>query len=523
MTSSVPGQATLQALKCLKESGETSFEKLTATLLSLLIGFPIKLCKSRYQGGTDAVADPAEIPVAIEDKRYQSGPLDLGNLEGKLAAAARTYPDIQLWVLATTVEVNPFQEQALRDTGENLGLAVLILDSAATRPQLPERASIVALYASARDETLKAISTPGWLDAKLRVKMPPIDVVRDELEKIRALPRFTEWLNRFRAKLTDLPLWSLVTNRQNCRLTQILAEDADTIFGADFDPSKLVPRTVRSEINRWFAAAMAAADPKLAVIVGERYDGKTWLVFDWLKDTLATLPVPVFFIGSKRGKSSAKDLADHVLEDIKRVLGSFERHASTTIKRQRDIKAGSTPWCVIILDGLNEYAPSPDRWLAHLTWATGRTDLDARPCAVIATVRQRSWQELADRVRGGVQEIQIGPYDDVEFRVALKLQELPADYLQSIPENAREMVRRPRYFDLVIKHKDKLDRYDAITPAVLHWLDLCDKIRSRRAPASGWDEEHFQGVLMEWTDLYRQLVADLMNADEVSVRAFTFA
>jgi hypothetical protein len=258
-----------------------------------------------------------------------------------------------------------------------------------------------------------------------------------------------------------------VTNRQNRRLSQILEADSDMIFGTDFDPSKLVLRTVKSELNTWFAATMATSEPKLAVIVGERYDGKTWLAFDWLKDTLATLPVPVFFIGSKRGKNSAKDLTDHILEDIKRVLGSFERHASTTLRRQRDIKAGSTPWCVIVLDGLNEYAPNPDRWLAHLTWATGRTDLDASPCAVIATVRQRSWQELADRVRVGVQEIHIGPYDDAEFQVALKLQELPADYLQAIPENAREMVRRPRYFDLVIKHKDKLGRYDAITPEVL--------------------------------------------------------
>jgi hypothetical protein len=496
MTPSIHRQATLQALKCLKDSGERSVEKLTATLLSRLIGFPIRLCKSGYQAGIDAMADPAEIPVAIEDKRYQSGPLDLGDLEGKLAAAARTYPDLQLWALATTVEVSPLSEQALRDTGENLGLAVLILDSAAAQTQLPGISSIVALCASAPDETLNALSTPEWLDAKLRVNMPPLDVVRDELETIRALPRFTEWLNRFRAQLTDLPLWSLVTSRQNRRLTRILEEDAETIFGTDFYPSKLVPRTVKSELNPWFAAAMATSEPTLAVILGERYDGKTWLVFDWLKDTLATLPVPVFFIGSKREKSSAKDLTDHILEDIKRVLGSFERHASTTLKRQRDIKAGSTPWCVIVLDGLNEYAPNPDRWLAHLAWAIGRTDLDARPCAVIATVRQRSWQELADRVRLGVQEIHIGPYDDTEFRVALKLQDLPTDYLQAIPENAREMVRRPRYFDLVIKHKDKLGRYDAITPEVLYWLDLCDKIRSRRAPASGWDEEHFQGVLM---------------------------
>ena len=59
MASSILGQATLQAIKCLKESGEKSFEKLTATLLSLLIGFPIRLCKSGYQAGIDAMADPA--------------------------------------------------------------------------------------------------------------------------------------------------------------------------------------------------------------------------------------------------------------------------------------------------------------------------------------------------------------------------------------------------------------------------------------------------------------------------------
>src|SRR5262245_41550361 len=54
----------------------------------------------------------------------------------------------------------PFQEQALRNTGESLGLAILILDSVATRPQLPAIELIVALCASAPDETLNAISTP---------------------------------------------------------------------------------------------------------------------------------------------------------------------------------------------------------------------------------------------------------------------------------------------------------------------------------------------------------------------------
>jgi hypothetical protein len=73
-------QATLQALKCLKYSGEKSFEKLTATLLSELIRMPIRLCTSRYQAGVDALAEFAEIPIAIEDKRYHAGSLDLREL-----------------------------------------------------------------------------------------------------------------------------------------------------------------------------------------------------------------------------------------------------------------------------------------------------------------------------------------------------------------------------------------------------------------------------------------------------------
>jgi hypothetical protein len=182
MTLSKLGQATLQALKCLKPSGEKSFEKLTATLLSRLIGMSIRLCKSGYQGGIDALAG---IPIVIEDKRYQAGTLDLNELQGKLAEAARIYLDLQLWVLTATVSLDPFNKHALEQTAEFL--------------------------------------------------------------------------------------------------------------------------------------------------------------FDWLRDNLTTLPVPVSFIGSKHGMNSAKNLGDHVLNNIKQVLGSFERHARAILRCQRDIKAGATP------------------------------------------------------------------------------------------------------------------------------------------------------------------------------------
>jgi hypothetical protein len=277
MTPSKLGQATLQALKCLKPSGEKSFEKLTATLLSQLIGMSIRLCKSGYQGGIDALA---EIPIAIEDKRSQAGTLDLNELRGKLAEAARIYPDLQLWVLTATVSLDPFNKHALEQTAELLGLGVLILDSATAQPELPDLAAIVALCASSPEETLKAIATQDWLDSQRVADMPAITEVQAELEAIRALPRFTEWLDRLRAKLIELPLWQLITNRQNRRLTQILEENAYIGFGTAFDSSTLVPRTVKSDLNAWFPTAMESSDHEIAVVLGERYDGKTWLVFD---------------------------------------------------------------------------------------------------------------------------------------------------------------------------------------------------------------------------------------------------
>ena len=104
MKTSHPGEVTLQALRCLRDSGQKSFEQLTANLLSHLIGFPVRLCKSGPQGGIDALAE--EIPIAIEDKRYDETRLDEVELEGKLSQAARSYPDLQLWILITTTEVS---------------------------------------------------------------------------------------------------------------------------------------------------------------------------------------------------------------------------------------------------------------------------------------------------------------------------------------------------------------------------------------------------------------------------------
>jgi hypothetical protein len=487
------GQKTLEAIKCLKPSGEKSFEKLTAVLLSQLVGIPVRLCKAGYQAGIDALA---ELPFAIEDKRYQKDRPKERDLEGGLASAARRYPELQLWVLMATVELDPGTREALHKTGGDLGLGVLILDGAATQPYLPGIPIVAALCATDIDATIKVISDKKWLDSRRAVAMPPVAEVEADLKKVQELSGFPKWVSQLRVDLSELPVWRLIIERQNRRLLQLITNGARENFGTAFNPAAVVPRTAKGEINKWLDLAIKSSDPEIAVILGDRYDGKTWCVFDWLSANLATLPLPVFLIGSNRGIDSSKSLKTHILEDVKRSLGQFERHAEAVINRQRDLKAGATPWCLVILDGLNEYLPNFDKCLGHIAYASGRTDLDSRPCAVLTTIRRQSWEEWGDQIQSRKQTIEIGPYDDTEFEAALQLHRLPENYVDSLPATAHSMVRRPRYFGLVVDHQAQLGAYESVTPDVLNWLDACDKMaRSKPALGSDWGAEQYQEVL----------------------------
>src|SRR5437763_7994335 len=111
-----------------------------------------------------------------------------------------------------------------------------------------------------------------------------------------------------------------------------------------------VSRSVEVELTEWAESSITSKTAEVAVVTGDRYDGKTTLVYRWLSDALPKLRVPVFFFSSRDVQSKQGDLELLVLREAREALGRFSAQASILIERQRrwSLENGGA-WCVVIL------------------------------------------------------------------------------------------------------------------------------------------------------------------------------
>ncbi len=489
---------------------------MTALLLARLVGVPVRRAHAGSQEGKDALSDDGGF--AIECKRYgKNTRLGARFLISELEEVRPRHPSLQLWVLVTTTAVDPTIKEKVDRAAHDRGLAVLYLDTASTGPYLTSVDALTALCATDVETTLEFLSGLGS------------DVcrdVREELETIRSDPNFETWAHWLAEEIrTRLPVWRFIVERQNLALAKQIRETAYTAFGTDYDAVQTVPRKVRARLDEWFREALKVESPEtppIAVVLGERYDGKTWLVYQWLLEIAESSEVPLFFVGSGRGLQSDRRLTRIQSEDLVQAFHKGRAHADDYVHHFRDRSVAKTPWALVVLDGINEYAPNHAAWRRHLEAALGRGESNCRPAAVLLTVRERAWPELKELLPGiepvrldshqagrapdpgklDLREIHLGPFDEEELQGALKRLNLPADFLETLPPNARSLAKRPRYLRLLAEHRSRLGDYAAVTAEVLHWLDLCDKVGRSREGMEDWGPEQYQGVLRGFAGLW---------------------
>jgi GGDEF domain-containing protein len=495
-TSSQPQRSpVIAAMQNLRPSGEHSFEEFIARLLSKVSRERIRRCKAGSQGGVDAIA---EIPFAIENKRYEDQ-LKTRDLLGGLSDAVGTYPDLQLWVLAATCAVSAQPREAVIAAGERQGIAVLILDATASEPDLPGVGGLAALAATDVDFTMTVLADRAWRE---KGRKPNLSAIETGLREIREMSSFGSWEERLRRDLRDLPTWHRLVRSQNEQLRSLILNSAGNAFGTPYVDSKAVPRMVEAELTNWVQVCTGTATCEIAVVTGDRYDGKTTLVYRWLSQNLQRLPIPVFFLSSRAVQSVDGDVEGLVLREARKALGNFAAHASSLIERQRSREDGGA-WCLIILDGANEYVTNRHARSVAVLWGqtADRRELQAdgddgaatashhlrldraamktRGRALLVTCRTRDFEEDSSWLGSWpTVHVRLSSYDDQEFADALARRSLALSDVAGLPASAAAMIRHPRYLDLMLRHRTDLGQFSTITADVLHYLDAEDKVPS---------------------------------------------
>ena len=408
-----PRSALREIIRRWKPAGADGFEGLVAQALAAFTGYTFRLARSGAQFGRDAATPKAPFSIAMEAKRY-SDSVPLQELVGKATLAAFDLAEgVDVWVLASTVEVSEPTQRSLGDILDREGISLVTLDwTEAGLPPLAVllaavRAEVLAWAVSVLDAAALADFTAGLDDvaadpafddhlAELRTQLSPALL---GLDAFRA--KGGEWCERTFAsgKLAQRHLSQFLTPLERPGTTVVRPALRDAISAA-----------IRT------AEADRAGDTLVAVLGGEGA-GKTWAVANWWLGSNSR-PIMLLSVGRIADQLSP---ADEPLDMLARLAAHQDvRRDDRTVSRWRRrldrwSRGDRSPGrFVLLLDGLNE--TSGKHWVAILkTLMPAVHELGG---VVVATCREGYWsRDVAPRLPAFViaASVAIGEYDDGEF------------------------------------------------------------------------------------------------------------
>jgi hypothetical protein len=142
----------------------------------------------------------------------------------------------------------------------------------------------------------------------------------------------------------------------------------------------------------------------------------------------------------------------------------------------------------LVLDGLNERHNA--NWWRPIVEGLGSNKW-RRAIAPIVTARSGFWPALGRLPHIAWTEWTVPPYDDQELRAALEQSGVAREHL---PHEILTLVRKPRYFDLAVRHRAAMSASGDITVAKLIYEDWRDREPRRSCLPS---EDDFQTLIME--------------------------
>lgn len=459
--SSTGTAALIEALRTLHPSGHRGFEGLVAKLLARLTGYKFFLAASGRQEGRDARAT-AEFgsQIAIECKRYARGTaLDERELVAELTQAIRSIPQLDLWVLIASREVPDQIEKTLSAQASESGIAFAILDAAHD-----SGGDLAALCAHFPDDVT------SWLSSESR------DEIQEALKDIRADAGFEATIARLQRTFSSS--WMGFDHARLAShkwLQQKLSspEDSRAQFGQHLAviPEALSRTHLLTAVSAWFSKDRTSRPP--LIIQGEEGDGKTWLAADWVCRNAAMDNFPlVLFVPAAAATTDVADLLSSAL--ARTPAGTAASQWRKRIERWTNSAGDEIPEILLILDGVNEKF-SAFHWRS--IFASLESSAWRRHVTVVATCRAQYWRSnFSSASLRTAQQLSVPPFNDEELSEALRKRGV--DREQLVP-SILPLIRKPRYFDLAIRHREQLAESGDITVPRLLYEDWRDRFSRR--------------------------------------------
>lgn len=488
-------------LRKLSPSGPDGFEGLIAKLLSSLTDRRFSLAKSGAQAGRDISSRDAQSNVlAVECKRYLANTsLNDRELLGEMAQAKIAIPDLDIWVLVTTRDIPSQTTEELQRNAVLLGIDYFAISAGDGEPS-----SLEMLCANSPDVVFSLLHS--------RIESEAENQIRSRLTDLSTDPSCDARIANLKDQLLKA---NIGYDNWRCELQSLYQESlkSESISRSYYaQPLNISDSSIQfidrpaawDSLDTWYKDWKNTRN--MFVMKGEEGDGKTWSVASWLSRKLGEsneFP-PVLFISSQ--KMQSEDPLDQLSNYTSRLMRSIRNTDwSTRLFRWLEPELDRQPRLVLVLDGINER-------LGAAWWKSFMNNITGNPLcssiAIILTSRTLFWDRHIGPLRHiGHTSYDLAPFDDNELSLALKHNNLA---LSDIPSNILHLIRRPRYFSLMLKHRERISQSGDVTAARLIYEDWRDRLE-RKDHLGDLDDETFQDILKDLALQYEEGIKSIKS------------
>lgn len=493
----------IDSLRQMKPAGPNGFEGLIAQLLKALTGHHFRLAKSGSQAGRDISSrDPGANVIAVECKRYgKTTELKERELLGELVQVVESILDLDLWILVTSRDISSQLYEVLYRKTNQCGIEFLAISDGDGTPS-----SLDILCAQAPEIVLTHFTDENK------------QKIQAELTEIANTPHFKNKVAQLKEQVSS-PLLGYDNWRSSQNKKFVAYLKSERMSRANFgqpincegDGVKLVPRkTAWQQLDTWLDEWDTANAPY--ILLGEEGDGKTWCVASWLSSKIQSgseFPAVLFLTSVNVTNNDPASLLPHILhrKSPSQTIEYWDRRLNRWLSGPEN----NLPVFLLVLDGINERRRIS--WWRTLLEEL-RDDVWCTKVAVLITCRQVYWE----RYKASLQHIQavttsLPSYDDNELNEALSHHNLS---FSNISANLLPLIRKPRYFDLMVKYQEQISSSGDVTIARLIYEDWRDRLQRKRELAN-LDHETFQDFIRDLATKYQEEKKVLREQDIVEL------